>query len=344
MVGFLDNSLGGLLGGTWANSYLFMVEIIMAFRYFSRFREDPLWLKFVVCMTLAVDLTSTINHYACAYMYTVIHWGDRDFLQNQNWTFPVYLVTTGASAVIVQQFLIYRFWTLTNGRIVTAYLALASLAAFGGAIATAVIVVQHSTFGERGAVRIPVTIWLIASAVADISIAATLIFVLQKYKTPFRKTQSLIKQLTTLAIQTGSPGSILAAIALIVYLKDPDGNISVGIGFTLGRVYAITLLNNLISREKIRRIGAQSANGFTDLHISGICNASVPGNASRNETGIHVRCTAEIHVDEERSSDTAALSPTVNENHEDREEVTKSRKSSQDDTQSCKKLDITSMV
>ncbi|KAF9265988.1 hypothetical protein L218DRAFT_971845 [Marasmius fiardii PR-910] len=184
-----DNTLGGLIGGTWANSYLFMIEIIMVARYFSRFRSDPLWLKCVVSLTLAVDLTSTINHYACAYMYTVLHWGDRDYLQNQYWPFPVYLVTTGASAFIVQQSLIFRFWTLTKSLIVTIYLVLSSLAAFGGAIATAVIVHRFSTFSERGHVRIPVTIWLVASAIADVSIASTLIFVLHRVKTPFRTTK-----------------------------------------------------------------------------------------------------------------------------------------------------------
>jgi hypothetical protein len=34
----------------------------------------------------------------------------------------------------------------------------------------------------------------------------------------------MIRQLTTLAIQTGSPGSIAATIALLVYLNNPDGN------------------------------------------------------------------------------------------------------------------------
>ncbi|KAF9265989.1 hypothetical protein L218DRAFT_843095, partial [Marasmius fiardii PR-910] len=58
----------------------------------------------------------------------------------------------------------------------------------------------------------------------------------------------LIRQLTSVAIQTGAPGSVLATIALIVYLTDPDGNISVGIGFTLGRVYAITMVCILSSR------------------------------------------------------------------------------------------------
>ncbi|KAI3614511.1 hypothetical protein WG66_009747, partial [Moniliophthora roreri] len=33
----LNKSLGGILGGTWANSYWFMIEIIMCYQYFSRY-------------------------------------------------------------------------------------------------------------------------------------------------------------------------------------------------------------------------------------------------------------------------------------------------------------------
>ncbi|EEB95813.1 hypothetical protein MPER_05160, partial [Moniliophthora perniciosa FA553] len=145
----LGSSLGGLVGGTWAISYLFMIELIMAYTYFTRFRQDPSWLKAVVILTLLVDTTSTINHYACAYMYTVLHWGDLNFIQSQSWPFPVFAATTGASAFIVQQFLIYRFWSLTRNRYVTPFLILESIAAFVGALATAVEVVQHPTFAEE---------------------------------------------------------------------------------------------------------------------------------------------------------------------------------------------------
>ncbi|KAF9258232.1 hypothetical protein L218DRAFT_877636 [Marasmius fiardii PR-910] len=180
----------GLIGGGWANCYLFMIEIVMAIRFFSRFQDEHLWLKCVVSLTLTVDLISAINHFACAYMYMILHWGNDTFLQNQYWPFPVYLITIGLSGFIVQQFLLLRFCSLTKSWIVTLCLSFISLTALGGAIATAVLVVQQPNFEERQAVKavkVPAMIWLVASSVANICITSTLIFA--KLKTPSKKMQ-----------------------------------------------------------------------------------------------------------------------------------------------------------
>ncbi|ESK89909.1 hypothetical protein Moror_797 [Moniliophthora roreri MCA 2997] len=304
LIGDLDKSLGGLLAGTWVNSYFFMIELIMCYQYFARYRSsDPVWLKIVVGTALAVDFTSTINHYACVYLYTITHWGDDSYLTRQYWPIPVYLVTTGASAWIVQHFLIYRFWMLSKNSYIAVVLVMTSMAGMAGSIATAVIIVQHPGYDDRDTVRIPVTIWLGLSAITDVSITAILIYTLQRMKTNFRKTRNMIKRLTTLAIQTGTPGSVVATIALIIYLNDTESNISVGVAFSLGRVYALTMLHNLNSRAYVRH-NAQEAED-TDMHISisetflrGLQTETRPD--ARGE-GIHVHRTAVVHIDGQKS-------------------------------------------
>jgi hypothetical protein len=44
--------------------------------------------------------------------YCVSEWGNASGLAVQYWTFPLYIITTTASAAIVQSFLIFRFYTL----------------------------------------------------------------------------------------------------------------------------------------------------------------------------------------------------------------------------------------
>ncbi|EEB91020.1 hypothetical protein MPER_10694, partial [Moniliophthora perniciosa FA553] len=78
----------------------------------------------------------------------------------------------------------------------------------------------------------------------------------------------MIKQLTTLAIQTGSPGAVVATIALITYLNDIESNITVGVAFTLGRVYTLTMLHNLNSRTYIdHQMGSQGDKDST-VHLT----------------------------------------------------------------------------
>ncbi|EEB89356.1 hypothetical protein MPER_12555 [Moniliophthora perniciosa FA553] len=156
-------------------------------------------------------------------------------------------------------------------------------------------------YNDRDYVRIPVTIWLGLSAVTNVSITVILIYALRRIKTNFRGTKNMIKQLTTLSIQTGTPGSVVATIALIIYLNDTESNISVGVAFSLGRVYALTMLHNLNSRaygshtiQRAEGINMHLPMGETFLRGLQTENLS----DVRNE-GIHVHRTAVVQIDEQ---------------------------------------------
>uniref|UniRef100_A0A0W0EX89 DUF6534 domain-containing protein n=1 Tax=Moniliophthora roreri TaxID=221103 RepID=A0A0W0EX89_MONRR len=300
LIGDLDKSLGGLLAGTWVNSYFFMIELIMCYQYFARYRSsDPVWLKIVVGTALAVDFTSTINHYACVYLYTITHWGN----------FTIIFFPANTSIPCNNRGIGLDCATLLDLPLLDAleefiHRSSARDDKYGRrSIATAVIIVQHPGYDDRDTVRIPVTIWLGLSAITDVSITAILIYTLQRMKTNFRKTRNMIKRLTTLAIQTGTPGSVVATIALIIYLNDTESNISVGVAFSLGRVYALTMLHNLNSRAYVRH-NAQEVED-TDMHIS-ISETFLRGLQTETRPdvrgeGIHVHRTAVVHIDGQKS-------------------------------------------
>ncbi|KAF8910345.1 hypothetical protein CPB85DRAFT_685211 [Mucidula mucida] len=290
----IDKAIGALVVGTWANSFLYMLEIQQVIHYFRHYRNDNNFFKSLVVLVFFIDTLSTFGNYACVYLYTITHWGDREYLSNQYWPIPVYLSTTGASAAVVQTFLITRFWNLSRNHFVTPCLALISLTAFGGAIATAITIVKYPLYHERSTVRIPVTVWLGASAAADIFIAVSLIYQLHTMKSTFKNSQSLIRRLSVGAIQTGAPGSIVATIALCVYLSDMDNNVSVGLAFCLGRIYALTMLMNLNKRHELQ-LGVVP-NTYSDSFESGSSHAQTYIN------GIHVHRSAVVRIDN-RASD-----------------------------------------
>ncbi|KAE9397919.1 hypothetical protein BT96DRAFT_921124 [Gymnopus androsaceus JB14] len=294
----LDTTLGALLIGTYANSLLYMVEILQVYRYYRSYPGDHVVLKGVVLLAFLIDTLSTLGNYSCVYLYTITHWGDESYVVNQYWPIPVYLITTGLSAFIVQTYLNHRYWRLTKHYIVTPILLLFSLTALGGSIATAAIIVKFPLYNERSEVTVPVTVWLVASAVSDVCIALALIVQLQRVRsqTSFKSTKSLISRLTTSAIQTGAPGATVATIALIVYLNNPDENVSVGLAFCLGRIYCLTMLNNLnsriISNPDGSRAKSQSAADVERDAIDGLSGIST--------NGIHVHRMAVVHIDEQR--------------------------------------------
>ncbi|KAJ7457790.1 hypothetical protein FB451DRAFT_588791 [Mycena latifolia] len=290
-----DKVLGALMIGSWANSSLYIIEVMQAYKYFENFGGDHLYVKLAICLCLAFDTISIAANYGGVYLYSVVHWGDVAYVQNEYWPLYLYIITTGCTAFVVQNFLIFRYWRATRGFVTALLLMLTSLTALAGSIATLVIIVQYSTYAERDHVVAPVIIWLVASACADIALALTLVWQLRGMKSAFKSTQSVIKRLIASSIQTGTVTSLVATIVLVTYLSDKESNVTVGIGFCLGRIYTLTLFYNLNNRGR-STVTDGSSGGPQTLHVQ---DRHPVGTESMG--GIHIHRTAIVKIDEEEN-------------------------------------------
>ncbi|KAJ7223511.1 hypothetical protein GGX14DRAFT_540280, partial [Mycena pura] len=107
----IDTITGALLVGTWANSLLYAVEITQALYYFRHFQHDDWTLRTLVAVALFIDTVSTLGDYACVYLYTITHAGDPVYLIHGDlWPLPLHIFTTAIVAILVQSFLIRRYW------------------------------------------------------------------------------------------------------------------------------------------------------------------------------------------------------------------------------------------
>ncbi|KAJ7861020.1 hypothetical protein B0H14DRAFT_3445747 [Mycena olivaceomarginata] len=263
----MDIVTGALLIGTWVSSLLYMAELFQAVYYFRHFKHDDWKLKTQVTVTFTIDTVSTFADCACVYLYTITHAGDPVYLATQHWPIALYIVTTAIVAVLVQSFLVERYWRFTKSIIITLFLGLLITAACGGALTCLVVVAFFPAFKDRGKLKIPGTIWLVNQAVADLSIAAALLWELRKVKSDFKETRSMLKRLAARTIQTGTVSATVAAIALTTYLLNNESNVTVGIGFCIGRVYVLTMLSNLNFRHSkpAPRVTLElSGSGFTE--------------------------------------------------------------------------------
>ncbi|KAJ7882314.1 hypothetical protein B0H13DRAFT_2048196 [Mycena leptocephala] len=292
-----DIILGALLVGTWANSVLYTVEVIQAAYYYRHFKHDNWMLKLLVSSAIAIDSVSMIANYASVYLYTITHWGDLAYLQNQYWPYPLYLFSTGVVAALAQSFLAARYWLLTKNNFITLALFLFITVAIGGAFACALTIAIFPRYKDREKVVIPGTIWLIAEAVTDILIASALLWEFRKAKSSFKETRSLLNRLVAQTIQTGTAGASIALAVLVTFLANKESNVATGIAYCLGRVYCITMLANL-NRRKTR-------NGWSGKSTSSGANPETRGerrNYERSEGGdgyggIHVHRSAAVHID-----------------------------------------------
>ncbi|KAJ6578542.1 hypothetical protein B0H19DRAFT_1123433 [Mycena capillaripes] len=292
-----DIILGALLVGTWANSILYTVEVTLAAYYYCHFKHDNWMLKFLVSSAIVIDSVSMIANYSAVYLYTIIHWGDLAYVQNQYWFEPLYVFTTGMVAALAQSFLATRYWLLTRNKSITLILFSFITVAIGGAFASGVRLAIFTQYKDREKLVIPGAIWLVAEAVTDIFIASALLWEFWNAKSLYKETRSLLNRLMAQTIQTGAAGATVALAVLVTFLTNTKSNVPSGIAYCIGRVYCITMLANLNSRKT----GKTWSGNVTS---SGVLTETrgERGNQERSEGGdeyggIHVIRTAVVYID-----------------------------------------------
>ncbi|EIN12213.1 hypothetical protein PUNSTDRAFT_81418 [Punctularia strigosozonata HHB-11173 SS5] len=251
-MGQFDSSLGAILIGTWVDCMLYMWEIAQIYHCFKHFPHDRRSLKATIWLLFLVDTVGTAAGNGTAYLYMITYWGDMPAISKQYWTFPTYCLATACSAIIVQFFLLYRFWNLSRNHFITGFMSLLGITALVGAIYTSFTLVKEPNLSQRARVVTPVTIWFASSAACDVLIAVSLVWQFQRVRSPSRSTKTMLSKLTGMAIRTGSITSLFALLVLGTFLHDPQGSIAVGINSCLGRIYALTMMYNLNTRTKIR--------------------------------------------------------------------------------------------
>lgn len=286
-----DIIIGALLVSSWINSMLYMLEITQTYRYFSLFfKKDPVGLQLVVASCFILDTVTTVANHIGVYKYTITNWGVVEYLSQQEWQIPLYLICTGIVAAIVQSFLTWRYYNLSKQMLVCIPLLLLMLASLAGSLATAIMIIHASSLKNRATLKIPVIIWFVVSSFVDCALAALLIFHLRSARTGFRSTKSLINRLSSVALQSGTYTSALAILTLVLYLDKPEGNTGTGCGQCLGRVYTLTLLHNLLIRKNIRdesRAGTHTTGNLESVHLSGI--------------RVHTDRTVLVHMDSDQT-------------------------------------------
>ncbi|KAF7366288.1 hypothetical protein MSAN_00885000 [Mycena sanguinolenta] len=248
----LDVITGALLIGTWASSLLYMAELLQAVHYFRNFKKDSWKLKSYVAVTFTIDTISAVADYACVYLYTITHAGDFVYLTKQNSAMPVYVISTSCVSILVQSFFAFRYWRFTKNTTVAYFMSILILASFGGAVSSALTIVLFPAFKDRNKVLIFGTVFLVTQVSADLIIAGALVRELKRAKSLFkgqRRVNNMLNRLVLHTIQTGTVTAVIAVLALVVFLIDDETNITVGILYTSGRVYVLSMLINLNFRD-----------------------------------------------------------------------------------------------
>ncbi|KAL5512641.1 hypothetical protein ACEPAG_2907 [Sanghuangporus baumii] len=251
-------TLGGLLAmALWGSGS------VQVYYYFDRFTSDSLYLKGQVFAVWALETVHQAFVLGAAYKYLVTHYADVTYLETFESMLCDAIILTGVIAVIVQMIFVDRIYLLSKKNL-TLTGATATLA-LGQLICTILHYAKaHSvaTFDELRSVRTFMWVDNAVTAAADISIAATLLYLFHTTKTGFKKNDSIGNKILAFALNTGATTAVVAILCLIMTFALEDTFVYLFFYYILARLYMNSVMSSLNSRS-IRSGGSNTDSSGT---------------------------------------------------------------------------------
>ncbi|KAJ7676562.1 hypothetical protein DFH06DRAFT_610601 [Mycena polygramma] len=254
-MGAFDLFFGPVLIGTWGASILLGLCFAQAAHYFNTFPNDTWNRKSLLLSTLLFSVLGFIGGCADVYAPLVTHWGDIERAADVTWGISVSQISYALVGAIVNSYLISRYDNLSKNKIVT--LVLLGLVLETLVLACwSVLTLNKSARTSAGDLERDVaeaeklgTIFAISSAVSDVLIAASLVWVLRSMKPSFKSTKRLIQRVMTTSIQSGAATSLAAIGGMFSMIFKIQSSLATLFLFLLGPLYTLTLLANFNLRD-----------------------------------------------------------------------------------------------
>ncbi|VDC05156.1 unnamed protein product [Peniophora sp. CBMAI 1063] len=274
MPATLDETLGAFYIGVVVGAALWGVSCLQTWIYYTSYPDDPVYMKLLVFVIWALDTLhqALVSH--GVYIYLITNFANLAILNTVVWSVLAEVVVNALTAFIVQLFLTYRVYKLSQKNYwLTIPCVCLSLGQFiGFMVYSGKAYAGNFTTFEQVLTLKNLDISLnVVTAATDVAIAGTLTYLLHKSRTGFRKTDTIVKKLIIFVVNTGLLTSINALCSLITYSARPDTFLYICFFFVMGRLYSNSLLATLNAR---RGISEQSRNDSHSLQ-------SIPMNAGR---------------------------------------------------------------
>ncbi|TFL07050.1 hypothetical protein BDV98DRAFT_578599 [Pterulicium gracile] len=251
---------------------VFGVLCVQMYIYHIAFKTDPSWLKGTVWLLFAIEVTFQAIQFHMAWWSLGEGWGKLDRIMSFPTPTIAFTTLTGLATAIVHAFYSWRIIALSKRYIVPVIIGLLSATQLVMTIYVSVYLATHLDVPAMVALQSVskfITVWFIFAAVADvvITVAMTTLLVIARRGSSYQQTNSRVENLIKYTVETGLVTSCGAIIVLILFQVYKDGVYYYIIYYSLGKIYANTLLATLNSRMTFITSSSQLSNSETALRL-----------------------------------------------------------------------------
>ncbi|KAH8109883.1 hypothetical protein DFH11DRAFT_893550 [Phellopilus nigrolimitatus] len=299
----LDNTMGALYLAVVLSMALWGVGCVQLYYYFNMYPEDKRWIKTLVITVWVFDSVHQGLIIHSGYTYLITNYGNPLFLTHLVKSLVVMVLMSGIICLLVQSLLVYRVWKLSHQNIfVVSFLMLLVLGEFISAILYFAKAAVLASFDELRAIFNESRSINILGAASDIMIAFTLIFLLQRSRTGFSRSETIINRLILFTINTGLLTSLCALMSLIFISLYPNAFIYITFFVCVSKLYSNTLYATLNARASVAGVGQDTGSGIaTSSYQMGRLG---PNSVNVNQTSVNVNTTVNRHTLDLKSPDT----------------------------------------
>ncbi|KAI0351875.1 hypothetical protein OH77DRAFT_1429171 [Trametes cingulata] len=274
----LDNSFGALFIGMCFGLMLYGLTVHQAFRYFRLYPSDTVLLKCFVAFALLLETIHSICSMHVIYHYLVTNYFKPAALVEDVWSLRTLTWVSGLAIVLSQGFYARRVYMIGQGwRFLVAAAVTLIIIELGFVIAATAEGFILATIIQYRRVAWLVSVVYGVTAPCDILLTGSLIWVLLKKRTGFKRTDALISVIILYTINTGLVTGIFSFLTFMCALIMPDNLIYIGISFFGAKLYVTSVLAVLNSRKSLND-GIMNGFDCTSIDLEGLPNLPTPSN------------------------------------------------------------------
>ncbi|KAK7693114.1 hypothetical protein QCA50_002680 [Cerrena zonata] len=252
----IANFMGGFIIELCIALILYGVTTAQAYVYLLNCKEDSWRLKLMVAAVWILETLHTVFMLRIIYYDAIISFGDFESIAKIDWSIGLVLFAENCIVALVQGYYIRRIWILSGHMVLLIIGLVVLLAARIGFHTTSAVYTFISptwvTFQGGFAANLCVEVANGLSASVDGIIAASMIFFLQRSRTPFKRTDGVLRWLMAYSVNTGLIMMIFSISIAITYSRVQGSLVFAGLVTIVSKLYANSFLGTLNARDIIR--------------------------------------------------------------------------------------------
>lgn len=281
----LTNTFGAAFIGGMVTAILYGITTLQTFLYLMKYPNDGISTRLFVVIIWVLDTLHVSLMCHALYFYLVSSYGVPSALANGVWSLFASVAVNLCIACSVQAFFTIKIFYLCRRHLrwlVTTPIIVTIVAHLGFGIETVAFLFIKRTLSSLSQLTLyAVTPFGAALVISDVLITVALCVLLREQgsRTIFPRTKRLVNTLVIYAINRCLLTSLVAIAEVIVWSINTESSWYMAIDFTIGKLYANSLLASLNTRNYLRgqESSEASGNNINTIHLSNLPDSSPSG-------------------------------------------------------------------